>query len=478
MRSLWLAHCFGMQVETLYLKPVQTGFPQDSDAALVARVSGGCASAACHASALLPGGGAGRFASSGGSGVLARTLFAWREAVSPHLAVQREGHGVGDRELVAALAAEVASFAASGLPEPSASSSSASSPSGTRRRLVLVETAGGVASPGPSGTLQADLLRPLRLPSLLVGDGRLGGISATLSSLDSLLLRGYDVPMVVLMDESGANTAAVQQHVGAHVRVLPFPRCLEPPPLRAPATAGWAAGSEQQQQQQQQPDPNLQAWLDECAPQFDELLLAVQQAHEHRLEALHAAAAESRRILWWPFTQHGNVAGNEAVTVIDARAGERFAVFRPGGGNAAGSSTASIATGSGGAGAAGAGTSALQLQYDACASWWTQGLSAAAQPRLVAAVARAAGRYGHVMYPENAHEPALALARALLASVGVGWAARVFFSDNGSTAVEVRCLRLAPGLQGTGGGGGTLGSMCSPAGREARGWAAPRHIHR
>ncbi len=44
------------------------------------------------------------------------------------------------------------------------------------------------------------MLRPLRLPALLVGDPRLGGISATLSAYESLLLRGYDVDAILLMD--------------------------------------------------------------------------------------------------------------------------------------------------------------------------------------------------------------------------------------------------------------------------------------
>ena len=41
------------------------------------------------------------------------------------------------------------------------------------------------------------------------------------------------------------------------------------------------------------------------------------------------------------------------------------------------------------------------------------------------------------MYPENAHEPALGLTSRLLQGPGAGWAQRVFFSDDGSTAVEV-----------------------------------------
>ena len=53
------------------------------------------------------------------------------------------------------------------------------------------------------------------------------------------------------------------------------------------------------------------------------------------------------------------------------------------------------------------------------------------------AIAYGAGRYGHVLFPENATEVSLELARRLLEGVGQGWASRVFYSDNGSTAVEV-----------------------------------------
>ncbi|KAL3841028.1 hypothetical protein ACJIZ3_025619 [Penstemon smallii] len=53
-----------------------------------------------------------------------------------------------------------------------------------------------------------------------------------------------------------------------------------------------------------------------------------------------------------------------------------------------------------------------------------------------------AARYGHVMFPENVYEPALELAEILLEGVGKDWASRVYFSDNGSTAVEI-ALKMA-----------------------------------
>ena len=49
----------------------------------------------------------------------------------------------------------------------------------------------------------------------------------------------------------------------------------------------------------------------------------------------------------------------------------------------------------------------------------------------------ATARWGHVMYPEAAHKPALELADRLLKGPGSGWAQRVFYSDDGSTAVEI-----------------------------------------
>ena len=53
------------------------------------------------------------------------------------------------------------------------------------------------------------------------------------------------------------------------------------------------------------------------------------------------------------------------------------------------------------------------------------------QPQLQQSIAHAAARYGHVMHPENAQEPAVACAEALLGSVGKGWAERVFFTADG-----------------------------------------------
>jgi adenosylmethionine-8-amino-7-oxononanoate aminotransferase len=77
---------------------------------------------------------------------------------------------------------------------------------------------------------------------------------------------------------------------------------------------------------------------------------------------------------------------------------------------------------------------------DGISSWWTV-LHGHRYPPLVAALRGAAGRLDHVLFAGATHPPAVELAELLLASAP--WPdGRVFFSDNGSTAVEV-ALKMA-----------------------------------
>lgn len=68
--------------------------------------------------------------------------------------------------------------------------------------------------------LQGDLLRPLGLPALLVGDPALGGIATTLSAYESLLLRGHSPAAVIMMADGRLNNveavAAHLQHAAVH----------------------------------------------------------------------------------------------------------------------------------------------------------------------------------------------------------------------------------------------------------------------
>lgn len=307
-----------------------------------------------------------------------KTLYAWKEAVSPHLAAEREYGGVDDEVLLKSV---------------QESMSIGVSDENVDEFWTVIETAGGVASPGPSGTLQCDIYRPFRLPAILVGDGRLGGISGTISAYETLKLRGYDVVAVVLEDHGLANEGSLSSYLQNSIPVLVLPPIPE-----------------------DQSD-DLMVWFDESCEVFDSLKQILQSAFSERVQRLHDLRKKAGELLWWPFTQH-QLVPQENVTVIDSRCGEKFAVHE-------------VQT-----------HDCITQLFDACASWWTQGPDATLQIELARDMGYAAARYGHVMFPENVHEPALRCAELLLDGVGKGWASRTFFSDNGSTAIEI-ALKMA-----------------------------------
>lgn len=77
---------------------------------------------------------------------------------------------------------------------------------------------------------------------------------------------------------------------------------------------------------------------------------------------------------------------------------------------------------------------------DGISSWWTC-LHGHGHPRLVSALERQAARLDHVMFAGFTHEPALELVARLKPKLPAKLT-RAFFSDNGSTAVEV-ALKMA-----------------------------------
>jgi adenosylmethionine-8-amino-7-oxononanoate aminotransferase len=77
---------------------------------------------------------------------------------------------------------------------------------------------------------------------------------------------------------------------------------------------------------------------------------------------------------------------------------------------------------------------------DGISSWWTN-IHGHGHPRLVEALSRQAARLDHVMFAGFTHEPAMELVARLRPRLPAGLT-RAFFSDDGSTAVEV-ALKMA-----------------------------------
>lgn len=253
----------------------------------------------------------------------------------------------------------------------------------------VVETAGGVLSPMPSGNTQADFYRKFRLPSVLVGDARLGGISTTLASYEALRLRGYDVPTIVVFPQHGSvmeNEISIERGVDMHSTTV----------LRAPDLPP--------------SDVKLSEYFesDEAASFFSNLWSHVRVVQSNYVEKVRNMQRLAPEILWYPFTQHQNLSN---ILCIDSAYADKYRVYDNQ-------------------------RKAFADVSDSFCSWWTTGVGHG-EPIIAKAIAHAAGRYGHVGLPGMAHEGAFELAKQLLETVGSGWANRVFYSDNGSTAVEV-----------------------------------------
>jgi dethiobiotin synthetase/adenosylmethionine--8-amino-7-oxononanoate aminotransferase len=359
---------------------------------------------------------------------------------------------------------------------------------------------------------------PLRLPVVLVGDSRLGGISQTISAFESLRMRGYDVEAVLLFREAQyQNHVYLAEYFGER-HGIPVGTVPAPPKrvgdLRADALLMeryYQTVSEQTHASNETPTGGLH-----------ETLQHLDARHQSRLARLDSMATAASQKIWYPFTQQRHLPPSN-ILVIDSARGDYFQTLIPAPPPSSSSTKdAPSPPASAAAAAPQHAVPVLQPSFDGSASWWTQGLGHA-NPSLALAASYAAGRYGHVMFAEAVHEPALALAEVLLDGMAASSASggttpspvsgattpdagavgaaggegvdgagggklprlsRVFFSDNGSTGVEVavkmalRAARVRYGYgndkEGEGLGviglqgsyhGDTIGAMdCSPPG--------------
>ncbi|KAL7422142.1 hypothetical protein Q5752_002785 [Cryptotrichosporon argae] len=366
--------------KVFYLKPVSTGPDDESDVAFIER----------HTA---------RYSDV----IESKNLYQYREPMSPHLAA-RLAPDLPFPKTNDHLVRGVEAYARSCVDQL-----------GDEAGCLYVETAGGVHSPAlhPPHT-QSTSLRPLLLPAILVASPHLGGISTTISAYESLLLRGYTVSTVLCLhhpyyrNDDFLTPYFVERGIG-------FWDVRAPPEKRGTADEDKARLGEWY-------DYVERAGREEAGGGVKDAEAWIESKHTERVDEINSMPRRTLDQAWWPFTQHALVNKEEDVMVIDSAHGDNFDAFYA-------SPSAS------------AGKSMLGPYFDGSASWFTQSHGHASEPLTLAAAA-AAGRYGHVLYPSGTHAPALQLTEKLLATVGKGWADRVFYSDNGSTGVEV-ALKMA-----------------------------------
>ncbi|CAD0082500.1 unnamed protein product, partial [Aureobasidium vineae] len=316
--------------------------------------------------------------------ITSKTLLQFDDPVSPHIAARISKEPVDDQSILTRVYDELLGYAAG------------------KDAVAVVETAGGVLSPAPSGNVQADLYRPLRLPALLVGDHRLGGIGTTISSWESLHVRGYDVNSVLLFEESKYDNHTYLKDYFKERGILTL--SLPPPPDIKSTQA-----EDEQSMKQYYDSASSSISLEKC---IDNII----RAHDQRLSSLQSLPKRADSSIWHPFMQHTE-RSEQNILAIDSAYGDYFQTH-----NSSGSGSKK--------------GNQLKPAFDGSASWWTQGLGHG-NPALALTAAHAAGRYGHVMFAGAAHEPAVSLSETLLQNIGNSRLSKVFFSDNGSTGMEV-----------------------------------------
>ncbi len=340
----------------LYIKPVQTGYPSSDDSAFVNKFA---------------------------KNATTSTLVAVEAPVSPDLAFDIASiPAVPEHELRRLILNAVYSFNEKDLSQSAKAST-----------IGVIETAGGVLSPVPSGQTQADFYRQFRFPGVLVGDSKLGGISTTLGAYEALRLRGYDVPAIVLFPEHGSileNEHSIERNVD-----LEYTSIFRAPNLPAP-------------------ENSLEEYFEnaDVVSFFQNLLGHIRFVNAASETSMAEMLSDAKKIFWYPFTQHENL---DKILCIDSAYGDNYACFDP--------------------------DTGFSDVADAFGSWWTTGVGHG-NVGIARAMGNAAGRYGHVTLPGAVHENAFKLAKLMLNGPGKGWASRVFFSDNGSTALEV-ALKMA-----------------------------------
>lgn len=350
------------QNQAAFLKPVSTGPLDDADDRHIQRHS---------------------------AGTVTKCLYQFDEPVSPHIAAQQKNFTIPrDDDILASVHKTLSDWAGSGV------------------NFALVETAGGVHSPGPNGNSQADLYRPLRLPIVLVADSRLGGISSSISAYESLLLRGYDIHSVLIFrDEYYQNHEYLLKYF--QKKSIPFVPLPSPPPKPPAHDVDSLARDEEA----------MATYYGRVAQGTDitGLLEQLNTKNAERIDRLDSMPSRAHAAIWYPFTQHHGMEAKD-ITPIDSAYDDYFQTFVESDKYPH--------------------QSQLRATFDGSASWWTQGLGHG-NPSLALSAAYAAGRYGHVMFPGNIHEPALSLAELLVKSIGNPRLRKVFFTDNGSTGMEV-----------------------------------------
>lgn len=249
---------------------------------------------------------------------------------------------------------------------------------------LVVEGAGGALVPIAAGVTTGELVVRLGLPTIVVARAALGTINHTALTLEALRARGVRCLGVIVVGALAPETRAAIEEVARTSVLATLPRFAELARETLAATP-------------------LPAALREALQAADASSRADAEADAER-----SLAELDTAHVWHPFTQ----ATLEAEPPLAIVRGAGAYLYAADG----------------------------RAYFDGAASWWTN-VHGHAHPVIVRAIAEQAARLDHVHFAGVTHPQAVRLAAELVAGLPPPLC-RVFFSDDGSTAVEV-ALKIA-----------------------------------
>jgi adenosylmethionine-8-amino-7-oxononanoate aminotransferase len=260
---------------------------------------------------------------------------------------------------------------------------------GEPQDFFVVEGAGGIEVPLTSTEKMSDLMRELRLPGILVASTRLGTINHTLLSVKRMETLGLPLVGVILVGEEDPGLREVLEREGVQIlfEIPQYERLME-------------------------------EWEFVRGAFSKNVLELTRDTLKKIASSVHIDATDiielDQNILWHPYTQHG--AKNSLSTDLPLVTAAQGAEIHFANGNSV---------------------------IDAISSWWVN-LHGHSHPKIAEAISTQARRLEHVIFAGFTHEPAVLLAKKLLLETKklAPKIERVFYSDNGSTAVEV-ALKMA-----------------------------------
>jgi adenosylmethionine---8-amino-7-oxononanoate aminotransferase len=261
-------------------------------------------------------------------------------------------------------------------------------------RHLLIETFGSPFSPLNETELQLALIHALALPTVLVSSSRIGAIGRTLQCLRALEAHAVEPRAMVLVGPPDPYAVEQLRKQPSFAWVIPIP----PPASWDPAGVAAAAANA---------DYGLRIIRGdiEAAERYGDLYEAYVPAGVEG-EAAELVKRDAWSV-WHPYTP----LQDPDPPLVCVGAQDEFLHLADG-----------------------------RKVIDGISSWWTI-LHGHRHPPLMAALAEAMKSYDHVHFAGVTHPAAVALAELLLRSSALS-NGRVFYSDNGSTAVEV-ALKMA-----------------------------------